>query len=118
MIMDNAVDPTIRGTLTKTADNVKTFMAKIEEHFRSSSKANTNILISKLMQTKYDGRGNIREHVLNACISLKATADVLPDVCTRTVSVQASRKDRFRLTTDAISRNTFDYVYDRRTYSL
>jgi hypothetical protein len=95
MIMNNAVDPTIRETLTKTADNGKTFMAKIEEYFRGSSKANTNILISKLMQAKYDGRENMREHVLNACISLKATADILPDVCTRTVSIQASRKDRF-----------------------
>jgi hypothetical protein len=92
MIMDNAVDPTIRGTLTKTADNAKTFMAKIKEHFRGSSKANTNILISKLMQAKYDGRGNMREHVLNTCISLKAAADVLPDVCTRTVSGTGLKK--------------------------
>jgi hypothetical protein len=46
------------------------------------------MLMSKLMQTKYDGRGNVREHVLNACISLKATG-VLPDVCIQTVSIQA-----------------------------
>jgi hypothetical protein len=64
MIMDNAIDPAIRGSLPKTADNVKNFMAKIEEHFKGSSKANASILMSKLMQTKYDGRGNVREHVL------------------------------------------------------
>jgi hypothetical protein len=42
----------------------KTFMAKIEEHFKGSSKANASILMSKLMQAKYDGRGNVCEHVL------------------------------------------------------
>jgi hypothetical protein len=64
MIMDNAIDPAIRGALPKIADNGKTFMAKIEEHFKGSSKANTSILMRKLMQAKYDGRGNVREHVL------------------------------------------------------
>jgi hypothetical protein len=64
MIMDNAIDPAIRGALPKTADNAKTSMAKIEEHFKGSSKANASILMSKLMQVKYDGRGNLREHVL------------------------------------------------------
>jgi hypothetical protein len=49
MIMDNAIDPAIRGTLPKTADNVKTFMAKIEEYFKGSSKANATILMRKLM---------------------------------------------------------------------
>jgi hypothetical protein len=53
MIMDNAIDPTIRGALPKTADNAKTFMAKIEEHFKGSSKANASILMSKLIQAKY-----------------------------------------------------------------
>jgi hypothetical protein len=31
--MDNAIDPAIRGTLPKTVENAKVFMAKIEEHF-------------------------------------------------------------------------------------
>jgi hypothetical protein len=46
MIMDNAIDPAIRGALPKTADNAKTFMAKIEEHFKGSSKAKASILMS------------------------------------------------------------------------
>jgi hypothetical protein len=33
MIMANAIDPTVRGALPKTAENAKTFMTKIEEHF-------------------------------------------------------------------------------------
>jgi hypothetical protein len=64
MIMDNTINPAIRGALPKTADNAKTFMAKIEEHFKGSSKANASILKSKLMRAKYDGRGNVCEHVL------------------------------------------------------
>jgi hypothetical protein len=57
MIIHNVIDPAIRGALPKTADSAKNFMAKIEEHFKDSSKANANILMSKLMQTKYDGCG-------------------------------------------------------------
>jgi hypothetical protein len=64
MIMENAIDPIIRGALPETADNAKTLMAKIEEHFKGSSKANASILMSKLMQAMYDGRGNVREHIL------------------------------------------------------
>jgi hypothetical protein len=64
MIMDNDIDPAIIGALPKTAENDKIFMAKIEEHFKGFSKANTSILMSKLMHAKYDGRGNVREHVL------------------------------------------------------
>jgi hypothetical protein len=64
MIMDNVIDPVIRGALPKTVGNAKTFMAKIEEHFKGSSKANASILMRKLMQARYDERGNVREHVL------------------------------------------------------
>jgi hypothetical protein len=36
MIMDNAIDPAIRWALPNTAENAKTFMAKIKEHFQGS----------------------------------------------------------------------------------
>jgi hypothetical protein len=49
MIMDNAIDLAIRGALPKTAENAKAFMAKIEEHFQASSKANVIILMRKMM---------------------------------------------------------------------
>jgi hypothetical protein len=64
MIMNNAIDPAISGAHPKTADNAKTFMAKIEEHFKGSSQANASILMSELMQGKYDGRGKVREYIL------------------------------------------------------
>jgi hypothetical protein len=82
MIMENAIDPTIRGALPKNAENAKTFMAKIEEHFQGSSKANVSILMSKMMQAKYDGRGNVREHILkmiNISNKLKDLECPLPD---------------------------------------
>jgi hypothetical protein len=41
-----------------------TFMDKTEEHFQGSSKANTSILMTKMMHTKYDRRGSVREHIL------------------------------------------------------
>jgi hypothetical protein len=54
----------------------------------------------------------------SVCISLKATVDdVLPDACTWIVLVQASRKDRSPSMTDSRSRNTYDYVHGRRTFS-
>jgi hypothetical protein len=64
MIMDNSIYPAIRGTLPKTTENAKILLAKMEEHFKRSSKANASILMSKLMQAMYDGCGNVREHVL------------------------------------------------------
>jgi hypothetical protein len=39
-------------------------MAKIEEYFHGSSKANTSMLMTKMMHAKYDGRGSVREHIL------------------------------------------------------
>jgi hypothetical protein len=64
MIIDNAIDPATRMALPKTTENAKIFMAKIEEHFKGSNKANASILISKLMHVKYDGCENVHEHVL------------------------------------------------------
>jgi hypothetical protein len=59
MIMDNAINPTIRGALPKNLENANTFMAQIEEHFQGSSKANDNIFMTKMMQAKYDGRRSV-----------------------------------------------------------
>jgi hypothetical protein len=40
-------------------------MAKIEEDFQGSSKANTSMLMSKMMHAKYDnGHGSVQEHIL------------------------------------------------------
>jgi hypothetical protein len=39
-------------------------MAKIEEHFQGSSKANASMLMTKMMHAKYDGHGSVRDHIL------------------------------------------------------
>jgi hypothetical protein len=62
---------------------------------------------------------HISSHRLrSAYISLKAVANgVLLDAYTRTVPIQASRKDRSPSTTYSRSRNTYDYDHGRRTSS-
>jgi hypothetical protein len=57
-------------------------MAKIEEHFHGSSKSNASILMTKMMQAKYDGRGSVREHILKMIDMLNKLKDLecpLPD---------------------------------------
>jgi hypothetical protein len=56
--------PLLEGLFSKTAENAKILMAKIEEHFQGSSKSNASNLMRKMMQAKYDGSGNVREHIL------------------------------------------------------
>jgi hypothetical protein len=41
-----------------------TFMAKIEEHFQGSSKANARMIMTKMIYAKYDGRVSVWEHIL------------------------------------------------------
>jgi hypothetical protein len=53
------------SALTKNPKNAKDFMAKVEEYFKGSTKVNANTLLSKLMNTKYDGLGSVREHFMS-----------------------------------------------------
>jgi hypothetical protein len=50
MIMDMTIYPAIRGALTKNPKNANKF--------------NANTLLSKLMNTKYDGQGSVRERIV------------------------------------------------------
>nr|XP_034598860.1 uncharacterized protein LOC117859787 [Setaria viridis] len=40
-------------------------MEKVEDYFKGSSKANASTLLTKLMNTKYDGQGSEREHIMS-----------------------------------------------------
>jgi hypothetical protein len=53
MIMDHSIDPVIRA-LPKSPTSAKAFMAKKEEHFQGSSKANTRMCMLKMMHAKND----------------------------------------------------------------
>jgi hypothetical protein len=64
MIMDLTIDPAIRGALPKTSSSAKEFMTKIEEHFQGSSKANTSMLMTKMMNAKYTGQESVREYIM------------------------------------------------------
>jgi hypothetical protein len=64
MIMDHIIDLAIRGTHLKTPSSAKEFMTKIEEHFQGSFKANANMLMTKMMNAKYTGQENMREHMM------------------------------------------------------
>ena len=61
MIMNNSINPAIRGALPKEPKDAKSFMAKIEH---GSSKAIASILMIKILQAKYDGQGSVREHIM------------------------------------------------------
>jgi hypothetical protein len=39
-------------------------MAKIEEYFQGSSKANASMLMTNMMHAMYDGHGSVCEHIL------------------------------------------------------
>jgi hypothetical protein len=64
MIMDHSINTAMREALPKSPTCAKAFMAKIEEHFQGSSKANASMLMTKMMHAKYDGCGSVREHIL------------------------------------------------------
>jgi hypothetical protein len=65
VIMDMTINPAIRGALTKNPKNAKDFMANVDEYFKGSTKVNAITLLSKLINTKYDGQGSVREHIMS-----------------------------------------------------
>jgi hypothetical protein len=82
MIMDHSIYTAIRGALPKSPTSAKAFMAKIEEHFHGSSKANASMLMTKMMHAKYDGHGNVCEHILKMIDMSNKLKDIempLPD---------------------------------------
>jgi hypothetical protein len=64
IILDHTIDLAIRGAQPKTPSSAKEFMAKIEEHFQGSSKANASMLMTKMMNAKYTSQGSVREHIM------------------------------------------------------
>jgi len=64
MVMDLTISPTIRGALEKEPNSAKSFMTSIEEYFKGSTKSNASTLLSQLMSAKYNGQGNVREHIM------------------------------------------------------
>ena len=64
MVLGLTISPTIKGALEKEPKSAKSFMTSIEEYFKGSTKSNASTLLSQLMSAKYNGQGNVREHIM------------------------------------------------------
>ncbi|KAK2981689.1 hypothetical protein RJ640_013087 [Escallonia rubra] len=63
MIMKGSITTAIRGAIPDS-DNVKLYLANIEEQFQGSSKPYATTLITKMVTLKYSGSNGVREHIL------------------------------------------------------
>ncbi|CAN6555825.1 unnamed protein product [Malus baccata var. baccata] len=63
LIMQNAMEGHIRGGIS-VCDLAKDFVARIEEKYKRSDKAETGVYLSELINTRHDGVGSVREHLL------------------------------------------------------
>ncbi|CAN6680424.1 unnamed protein product [Malus baccata var. baccata] len=63
LIMQNAMEEHIRGGIPSCA-LAKDYMARIEEKFKSSDKAEIDAYLTALINTKHDGLISVREHLL------------------------------------------------------
>ncbi|KAM1084178.1 hypothetical protein ACFX19_022894 [Malus domestica] len=63
LIMKNAMEEHIRGGIP-SCDLDKDYMARIEEKFKRSNKAEIGAYLTALINTKHDGLISVREHLL------------------------------------------------------
>lgn len=69
MIMKNSINLGIRGAIPESNNegvefNARQYMASVEEHFKSSSKAHATTLIMRMITGKYNGTTGVREHIM------------------------------------------------------
>ncbi|XP_042023131.1 uncharacterized protein LOC121770469 [Salvia splendens] len=63
MIMQHAIPENFGGTVPKEATAME-FLEAIDMNFASNEKAETTSLMHKLVTMRYNGRGEIREHIM------------------------------------------------------
>ncbi|GAV68278.1 UBN2_2 domain-containing protein, partial [Cephalotus follicularis] len=63
MIMKSSISVAIRGAIPDS-NNAKTYLASMEEQFKSSSKAHASTLIIKMLTIRCDGTSGVREHIM------------------------------------------------------
>ncbi|CAN6465300.1 unnamed protein product [Victoria cruziana] len=81
MIMMRTIPEDLRGAITENV-STKKFLEEVEKSFAKNEKAKTSTLLSELVTFKFNGKGNIREHIMkmsNICSKLKALGLNLPD---------------------------------------
>ncbi|XP_054778298.1 uncharacterized protein LOC129286342 [Prosopis cineraria] len=64
MIIKHAIPESFRGAVSEGITNAKDFLAEIEKRFAKSDKAETSMLLQRLISMKYKGKGNIREYIM------------------------------------------------------
>ncbi len=71
MIINDSISDEVRGgfpdKLSYRKLDAKEFLNSIEENFKSSSKAYANTLMNKMLNTRFNGQGRVREHIMNLC---------------------------------------------------
>ncbi|XP_024968653.1 uncharacterized protein LOC112508102 [Cynara cardunculus var. scolymus] len=63
MIIKNSIYGAIRGAIPDSKD-AKTYLNSVEDQFKGTSKAHASTLILKMLTTKYNGVGGVREHIM------------------------------------------------------
>ncbi|CAL9021700.1 unnamed protein product, partial [Prunus brigantina] len=56
--------PSLRGSIPRS-DCAKDFLVSIGQKFKESEKGEKGVLLNKLTEMKYDGRGCVRAHIMN-----------------------------------------------------
>lgn len=64
MIIKRGIPEVFRGAVSDEIDTAKNFLAEMEKRFVKSDKAETSSLLQNLISMKYQGKGNIREHIM------------------------------------------------------
>ena len=65
MIIKRGIPKTFKGVVSKKVINAKQFFSKIEKRFAKSDKAEISIILHNLTSMRYNGKGNIREYIMN-----------------------------------------------------
>ncbi|RDX87103.1 hypothetical protein CR513_31468, partial [Mucuna pruriens] len=63
MIMKRSIPEAFRGSISESQNAIK-FLEEIEQFFAKNEKAETSNLLAKLITMKYQGKGNIREYIM------------------------------------------------------
>ncbi|XP_022152232.1 uncharacterized protein LOC111020001 [Momordica charantia] len=74
MIMKRSIPETFRGSIIE-GTNAKGFLKEMEQYFTKNDKAEASTLMAKLTSSRYVGKGNIREYIMqmsNVATKLKA----------------------------------------------
>ncbi|KAG7986472.1 hypothetical protein I3843_03G082500 [Carya illinoinensis] len=63
MIMKHSIPDSTQGAMPEE-ENAKRFLSQIANRFVALEKVETSTLLSKLVSTRYNGKGNIREYIM------------------------------------------------------